>query len=257
MSSAEVLLCTGGYDHTIRLWNVVQGNCTAVLQHNESQVNALSIAPDRSYIAAAGNPCVRIYDPSHSPLLSTCTANYSSSSTSVTASTALHTLNIRGDGEGGEEEQRTNVLSLAFHDPNVLMAASEDGIVRLWDLRISASNARKGGSISHAQLPTRPTGVYLQTEEMRVWYGDGKGRVYCWDLAANKNVFEKSIGGAMEISAITATSNIVLCGDYEGRVWSMHLDNEKAEEVLINTHQGHVTFIGIILLFYFVCRQLT
>ena len=230
--SSEVLLCTGGYDHTIRLWNVVQGSCTAVLQHNESHINALCIAPDRSLLAAAGNPCVRLYDPHHSPL----TATGGSSSTSVTASTALHTLNIKSGSSGGEaEEERVNVLDVAFHDPQVLMAAGEDGTVRLWDLRVG------GKSVSSTMLPggNKLTCVYLQTEEMRIWYGDAKGRIACWDMSANKLIYERDVSSG-EVSAVTCHAGVILCGDYAGRVY--HLEDDMAR--CIHTHSGHVTYVG-------------
>lgn len=35
-----VVLASGGYDHTIRFWDVVMGSCIGTLQHNES-VNLL------------------------------------------------------------------------------------------------------------------------------------------------------------------------------------------------------------------------
>jgi len=31
-----VLLATAGYDHTIRFWDVISGNCINTLQHTES-----------------------------------------------------------------------------------------------------------------------------------------------------------------------------------------------------------------------------
>jgi target of rapamycin complex subunit LST8 len=80
--SESILLCTGGYDHTIRLWNVVQGNCSAVFQHNESQINALAISPNRSIIAAAGNPSIRLYDPVKSPITGSNANNLGGASTS-------------------------------------------------------------------------------------------------------------------------------------------------------------------------------
>lgn len=36
--SSPILIVTAGYDHTIRFWDVLQGTCTATLQHNESVI---------------------------------------------------------------------------------------------------------------------------------------------------------------------------------------------------------------------------
>ena len=42
--ASPVLIITAAYDHTIRFWDVLQGNCLATLQHNESvHLNAATI----------------------------------------------------------------------------------------------------------------------------------------------------------------------------------------------------------------------
>ena len=56
-----VLLATAGYDHTIRFWEAPSGICYKTMQHPDSQVNKLEITPDKHYIAAAGNPSLRIF----------------------------------------------------------------------------------------------------------------------------------------------------------------------------------------------------
>lgn len=58
----SVLLVTSGYDHTIRFWEALSGICSRTIQHQESQVNRLSISPDKRFLAAAGNQHVRLYD---------------------------------------------------------------------------------------------------------------------------------------------------------------------------------------------------
>ncbi len=35
-SENPVILCTAGYDHTIRFWEALSGNCIHTLQHPES-----------------------------------------------------------------------------------------------------------------------------------------------------------------------------------------------------------------------------
>lgn len=58
----SVLLVTAGYDHTIRFWEALSGICSRTIQHQESQVNRLSISPDKRFLAAAGNQHVKLYD---------------------------------------------------------------------------------------------------------------------------------------------------------------------------------------------------
>lgn len=57
-----MLLCTAGFDHTIRFWEAPTGVCLEQLPFAESQVNRLVITPDRRFVAAAGNPIIRIFD---------------------------------------------------------------------------------------------------------------------------------------------------------------------------------------------------
>ena len=52
--SSEVVLASAGYDHTIRFWEALSGICLRTIQHADSQVNKLAIAPDKRFLAAAG-----------------------------------------------------------------------------------------------------------------------------------------------------------------------------------------------------------
>ena len=44
--AGEVILATGGYDHTIKFWQAHTGACVLTLQHPDSHVNAMEISPD-------------------------------------------------------------------------------------------------------------------------------------------------------------------------------------------------------------------
>lgn len=59
---AAVVLATAGYDHKIRFWEASSRVCTRIVRHPDSQVNCLAIAHDKFYLAAGGNPHVRIFD---------------------------------------------------------------------------------------------------------------------------------------------------------------------------------------------------
>ena len=51
---SPVILASAGYDHTIRFWDALSGQCYRMLQHPESQVNVLCITRDKRFLAAAG-----------------------------------------------------------------------------------------------------------------------------------------------------------------------------------------------------------
>ncbi|PNI91469.1 MLST8 isoform 24 [Pan troglodytes] len=108
VGSDPVILATAGYDHTVRFWQAHSGICTRTVQHQDSQVNALEITPDRSMIAAAGYQHIRMYD--------------------------LNSNNpnpiISYDGVN------KNIASVGFHeDGRWMYTGGEDCTARIWDLR--------------------------------------------------------------------------------------------------------------------------
>ena len=123
--SSPVLIITAGYDHTIRFWDVLQGTCLATLQHNESQVNSLTISPDKKYLVVAGNPNVRIFDIeetlSTAALASTTSPDFSASTANIQAKNII-------------QSHSGNVTSTGFPaSGNWMFTASTDGTLKIWD----------------------------------------------------------------------------------------------------------------------------
>jgi len=108
MAQPSVILATASYDHTIRFWEAKSGRCYRTIQYPDSQVNRLEITPDKRFLAAAGNPHIRLFD-------------VNSNSPQPVISYDSHT---------------SNVMAVGFHcDGNWMYSGSEDGTVRIWDLR--------------------------------------------------------------------------------------------------------------------------
>ena len=106
--STSVVLCTSGYDHTIRYWDASTGQCYRTLQYPGSQVNALCVTPDKQYLAAVGNPHVRLFD---------------INSNSVNPVTTY-------------ESHKGNITAVGFHqDGKWMFTSSEDMHIKIWDLR--------------------------------------------------------------------------------------------------------------------------
>ena len=56
----SVVLATAGYDKKICFWEAPSGRCYRMIKFSDSQVNRLEISPDKQFIAAAGNPVIRL-----------------------------------------------------------------------------------------------------------------------------------------------------------------------------------------------------
>jgi len=108
------ILATGSYDRSIRLWEVSSGFCYRTIAFQDSQVNKIAISSTKQYLIAGGNPMIRLFE----------LGNNNPS--------ALATFN----------GHKNNVVGLGFLQHNrVIYSGSEDGTIKLWDIR-SASLSR-------------------------------------------------------------------------------------------------------------------
>eukprot|EP00268_Persea_americana_P066555 TRINITY_DN9076_c0_g1_i2.p1 TRINITY_DN9076_c0_g1~~TRINITY_DN9076_c0_g1_i2.p1 ORF type:complete len:253 (+),score=28.76 TRINITY_DN9076_c0_g1_i2:370-1128(+) len=156
MSQPPVIFATAGYDHTIRFWEATTGRCYRTLQYPDSQVNRLEITPDKQYIAAAGNPHIRLFE-------------VNSNSPQPVMSYDSHT---------------NNVMAVGFQcDGNWMYSGSEDGTVKIWDLRAPGCQREYE---SRAAVNT----VVLHPNQTELISGDQNGNIRVWDLTANSCSFE-------------------------------------------------------------------
>jgi len=116
-------------------------------------VNCLEISPDKQFLAAGGNPQIRLFEinntSNHNPVL---------------------TL----------ESHTGSVTSLGFQrDGRYLYSGSEDGTVKLWDLR-SPTYSRSFDSRGPVNS------VALHPNQSSIISGDQNGSVKVWDLGTSK-----------------------------------------------------------------------
>lgn len=155
IENEQVILATGGYDHTIKLWQTHTGACLRTMQHGESQVNALEITPDRQLLATGSYQHIYMYDLNSNSL--TPTANY--------------------------EGISKNVTGIGFHENGKWMySGGEDGRARIWDLRSRSNQAIK---MFEVQAPI--TCVALHPNQGELFVGDQNGIIYRWDLRTDNN----------------------------------------------------------------------
>jgi G protein beta subunit-like protein len=139
----SVVLATGGMDHKICFWDAPTGRCTKMIKFPDSQVNKIEITPDKQFIAAAGNPVIRLYEISSSSSPSpAATVGGGSPSAGAPSNPAASPA----DPNHHHHHQQQPVLTLQGHTNNVtavgfqkdgryLYSCSEDGTIKVWDLR--------------------------------------------------------------------------------------------------------------------------
>ncbi|CAB9514425.1 Target of rapamycin complex subunit LST8 [Seminavis robusta] len=157
----SVILATAGFDHKIRFWEAPSGICSRIIKYPDSQVNRLQITPDKQFIAAAGNPHIRLYE----------ILNGSSAVDAVDPPTQQPVLTLEG--------HTAAVTAIGFQkDGRYLYSGSEDGTIKVWDLRnpnYSRSFDSKGGVNC----------VTLRHDRDEFISGDQNGYVKVWDLGGN------------------------------------------------------------------------
>jgi G protein beta subunit-like protein len=98
-------LVSGGYDHTVRLWDPSTGVNERTFEFNESQVNRLRFSKDGRLLAVCGNPRVAFFD------------------LRSDSEVPVHTLDLH----------RSNVTDLVFRDSGPhATTCSEDCFIHLW-----------------------------------------------------------------------------------------------------------------------------
>lgn len=213
-SVTSVVLATAGFDHKIRFWEAATGACYRELPYNDSQVNCLRITPDKQFLAVAGNPHVRLYEiPSanDNPLLTF-------------------------DGH------TANVTNVGFQkDRKWMYTGSEDGTVKIWDIRSPGHQRNFGCKAAINALALHPN-------QGEIIAGDEDGFIRVWDLISNTCTYELVPDGKCAIRSITVASDasLVLATNNRGTVFVWKLGDGLFEPLKkIDAHNTYCLKIAL------------
>lgn len=211
---SSVVLATAGYDHTIRFWEATSGICYRTLQYADSQVNKLEITADKTLIAAAGNPHIRLYE--------------------VNSNNPQPIISYDGHS--------SNVTSVGFQkDGKWMYTGSEDGTVKIWDLRAPGCQREYE---SRAAVNT----VVLHPNQGELISGDQHGNIRVWDLTANACSCElvPEVGTAVRSLTVAMDGSLVVAANNSGTcyVWramrGSYLTTHFEPLHKLRAHQGYV-----------------
>ncbi|PRW61184.1 LST8-like protein isoform X1 [Chlorella sorokiniana] len=211
---SSVVLATAGYDHTIRFWEATSGICYRTLQYADSQVNKLEITADKTLIAAAGNPHIRLFE--------------------VNSNNPQPIISYDG--------HTSNVTSVGFQkDGKWMYTGSEDGTVKIWDLRAPGCQREYE---SRAAVNT----VVLHPNQGELISGDQHGNIRVWDLTANACSCElvPEVGTAVRSLTVAMDGSLVVAANNSGTcyVWramrGSYLTTHFEPLHKLRAHQGYV-----------------
>ncbi|CCH60983.1 hypothetical protein TBLA_0D04870 [Henningerozyma blattae CBS 6284] len=237
----SVILVSAGYDHTIRFWEALTGVCSRTIQHPESQVNRLEISSDKTLLAAAANQSVRLYDlQSANP-------------------TPLACL----DGHGG------NVTAVAFQRERQWIAtASEDGAVRVWDVRSpptqpriylhgssGSSSSTSGNSSSASSVGTGAApvnDVAIHPNQAELVSCDRSGTLRVWDLAGGRSTHQLVPEDDIPLQSLSLSpdGSTLVAANTKGNcyVWDMPNRTDASSLKPLSVFKAHNTYITRALL---------
>jgi len=207
---ASVLLATGGYVHSIRFWDPTGGLPHKTFPVQDTQINCLQITPDKKYIAAACNPQVRLFD---------INSNTNQPFTSY-------------DGHSG------NVTAVGFQkDGKWMYTSSEDGSVKIWDLRAPGCQRDYAGKSAVNFVALHPNQAELVT-------CDQGGLVRILDLTANTCTKELQLEGDTAVQSVSVGNNgtLLVAANSNGNVvvWK-YINSTQFENIArISAHKSYI-----------------
>lgn len=203
------------FSYESRFWEATSGICYRTLQYADSQVNCLEITSDKVLIAAAGNPHIRIFE-------------INSNNPQAIVSYDNHT---------------NNVTAVGFQKDNKFMfSGSEDGTVKLWDLR--APGCQREYEHKLAAVNT----VVLHPNGNELISGDQMGNIRVWDLTAGACSCElvPEVGTGVRSLTVAQDGSLIVAANSSGTcyVWrSLRGSNLTTHFEPLHKLKAHSTYI--------------
>jgi len=212
----QLILATGGYDHTIKLWQAHTGHCIRTLQHEDSQVNALDRTPDKTMLASCGYMSIRLYD--------------------LNSNSCTPVINFEG--------MMKNVTRLGFQeDGKWMFTAGEDCRIRIWDMSFSSPQCKR---MFDCLTPINAACLHPNQVEMAI--GSQGGGVYLWDVKSDRHEqLIPEVDASIHDIAISLNGMYMAAVNNKGNlyIWSLSSTSDQHLSVLkpklkITAHKRYV-----------------
>jgi WD40 repeat protein len=186
-------LAWGSDDHTIRLWDVVTGAETARLDGHTGAINALCVLPDGRLASGSEDYTIRLWDVTTGaeigrplwrypgPVTALCMApDGRLVSCSWTFIFLWDVTRVRLDGLLEQPDNTDAITALCLLSDGRLASGSEEGTIKLWDVKRGTESARLDGRLD-SRLHNKVTALCVLPDG-RLASGYADGVIKLWDL---------------------------------------------------------------------------
>jgi len=212
ISDLDPLLIAGSYSAEVRFLDAFRGDHRrTLLLQDYTHVNRLVVSPKCAHLAVAGNPQVRCYD--------------------LQGSVNAHPI-------CSYEGHKNNVCALGFEaEGKWLYTGSEDATIRVWDCReqkcqLCYENNDK--SAIHS--------VDLHPNQVELIACDNQGKVFVWDLIANRvrRTLIPEEGVPVQSICIAPDARIMVAANHEGTCYVWQSDDSFEVLQKIEAHSAYI-----------------
>lgn len=214
----SVVLCSSGYDQTIKFWEAISGACSRTIQHGDGQVNRMVITQDKKHLLCAGSHTIRVYD--------------------IQSSNSNPVMTFEG--------HKANITALAVQSEGRWMTtSSEDGTVKVWDMR--------AGTVQRNYVHSSPVNdVVIHPNQGELISVDNDGILSVWDLGANECTHQAIPEEGVPLRSVSIGSNgsVLVAGNNKGNcyVWKSESMNDATRLTPLTGFKAHTKYITKVLL---------
>lgn len=213
------LLATGSDDQTVQVWGVASGKRLLVLAGHSGPVEAVAFSPLRRNIASASDDgTIRIWDIDTGGHLRTLAGHNGdvlslgfTPGGSVLANGSIDSTIVLWDPDAGTRldclrGHKSGVNALVFGADDLLVSASEDCSVRVWNSFRAGSTGLQIGDASMVSVALNPDASLVAS-------GSFDGRVHVWSTKGGKHVVTlEATDGAISPVAFSVDGRFLIRG---------------------------------------------
>ncbi|CRG91974.1 WD repeat-containing protein pop2 [Talaromyces islandicus] len=226
------LLCTGGGDSTIRIWDLLTGNQIHVLAGHTSTIRALLFLDNTTLVSGSRDGSIRIWDVETGQCKQVLDSHHTATVRCLAGSSSQSNVFVSGGYDGKAciwpafpPDKIECLQSLSGHDGGIYtMALTDDGklvvtggldaVLRVWDVRSGKCSAELHG---HKSLITK---IQILQDRRLIISSDSTGSIHAWSLTASHTLIYATQTHDNSVTSFDTNNSqrVIISGGADGAV---------------------------------------